>query len=55
MLINIAQISTNNPLWVNLNTCLFCYFFQIGIQLSKQNKRPYVNGKLPKTPWEEFL
>jgi len=35
MLLNLAQISTNNPLWVDLNICLFCYFFQVGIHLSK--------------------
>jgi hypothetical protein len=32
MLINLAHISTHNPLWVDLN---ICFFFQIDIHLDK--------------------
>jgi len=46
MLANLAQISTNNPLWVDLNIRFFCYFFQVGIYLGKWSKHPYVDGKL---------
>jgi hypothetical protein len=46
MFINLAHISTHNPLWVNLNTCLFNYFSQVGIHIGKQSKRPYINSKL---------
>jgi hypothetical protein len=55
VLVNFTQILTNNPLWVNLNICLFCHFSQVGIHLGKWSKRPYVDGKLLYTPQEEFL
>ncbi len=35
VLVNFAQISTNKPLWINLNTYLFCYFLQVGFHLVK--------------------
>jgi hypothetical protein len=28
MFVNLAQISTHNPLWVDFTTFLFCYFFK---------------------------
>jgi hypothetical protein len=46
VLINLTYILTNNPLWVNLNTHLFCYFSQVGIHLGKWSRCPYVDGKL---------
>jgi hypothetical protein len=46
VLVNLAQISTNNPLQVDLNIRLLSYFFQVGIHLAKLVKHPYVNGKL---------
>jgi len=46
MPVNLAQISPNNPLQVNINTYLFCYFSQVGIHLVKHNKCPYVDNKL---------
>jgi hypothetical protein len=44
--VNLAQISTNNPLQVNINTCLLSYFSQVGIHFAKFVKHPYVDGKL---------
>jgi len=55
MFVNFAQILTHNPLWVDFNTCLFCYFFQVGIHFSKWSKCSYIDGKLLQTPKEEFL
>jgi hypothetical protein len=46
VLVNLVQISTHNPLQVHFNTHLFCYFFQVGIHLNKQSKRPYIDSKL---------
>ncbi len=46
VLVNLAHISTHNPLWVDINTYLFYYFFQVSIHLGKQNKHPYVDDKL---------
>lgn len=46
MLINLALISTHDPLWVNFNTFLLYYFFQVSLHLGKWSKHPYVNGKL---------
>jgi len=33
MLVNLAQILTQNPLRTNINTYLFYYFSQVGIRL----------------------
>ncbi len=46
MLANLANILTHNPVWVNLNTCLFYYFFQVDIHLGKLSKHPYIHSKL---------
>jgi hypothetical protein len=43
---NLAQILTHNPLQVDFNTYLFCYFSQVGILLGKRSKHPYVDSKL---------
>jgi hypothetical protein len=44
--INLTQILTNNPMRVDLNARLFCYFPQVGLNFSKWTKHSYVNGKL---------
>lgn len=44
--INLTQILTNNPMRVNLNARLFCYFPQVGLKFAKWSKHSYVNGKL---------
>jgi len=46
MFVNLTQISTNNPMWVDINTCFFYYFSQVGIHVPKRNKCPYVYNKL---------
>jgi hypothetical protein len=46
VLFNLAQILTNNPLWIDFNTRFFYYFLQVGLNFAKQNKHPYANGKL---------
>jgi hypothetical protein len=37
MLVNLSQIPTHNPLWVDFNTCFFCYFSQIGMHYHNLN------------------
>ncbi len=46
LFVNLAQISTSNPLRVDFNTHLLCYFSQRGIHLAKLVKHPYVDRKL---------
>ncbi len=32
--VNLAQISTNNPFYIDINTCYFYYFPQVGFHLA---------------------
>jgi hypothetical protein len=47
VLVNLAQILTNNLLRVDPNTHFLYYFPLVGLNFSKWSKHPYVDGKLP--------